>query len=420
MKKIIKNKSTAHKSKIQKKKEIRKKLRRHSKSKNIEISDENINITAEEKNVVTVDTKDDEKKIKILIRDIFNIREVKRQLSFLGLDYKSISINEGNKLYKSCCNILTQIDEIINSKELDHRKKKDKYFELSKQYYKLIPHTFPFPDYNLYLINEKAKIKREICFLEIIKSFSELETTFNKIKNERKENDLNNSINLKDSMNLSEIENIPEEENHTNINNFFYEKALDEFDYEIKVIKHDTEKYYSIKELIYSYSTKGKGSYIPLTILELFSLNKRNEKITNENNLLFYGCEIVHFYSILKNGLRLPFKEAPKNAYIYGKGILLSDNPYIQIQKCLPKNKIVYLFICNVDKVSPKNVHMHHYSYPKYLDSKFNCISIKHKINLPPSENSNEDEKLFINRYDYIFYEPSLIKIKYIVKLQIP
>ena len=419
MKRIIKSKSIPHKKKIQKKKEIRKKLGRHAKKKNIVTSNENINFIHEEKNL---DNKnEDNKRIKSLIRDIFNFREVKRQLSFLGLDYKNISTNEGNKLYKSCCNILSEIDEIINSKEINHKKKKDKYFELSKQYYKLIPHTFPFPDYNLYLINDIEKIKREICFLEIIKSFSELEKTFKKIKNEREENDFNNSINLKDSMNLSEnIENISEEENHTNISNFFYEKALSEFDYEISVVKHDTEKYHIIKNLINLYSTKGKGSYPPLTILELFSLNKSNEKEIDDYNLLFYGCEIVHFYSILKNGLRLPLKEAPKNAFSYGKGILLSDNPYNQIQKCLPKNKIIYLFICNLEKVAPKTVHLHHKSYPNHLDKKYNSIAIKHKINLPPSENPYEELNLFINSYDYIFYEPSLIKINYIVKLQIP
>ena len=314
MKKIDNSNKSAHKSKTQKKRETRKKLKGKSKKKKLinSNSKENSIIFEEEK---IVNKSEDIKSIKSLIRDIFNLREMKRQLSFLGIDYKNISVND-TSFFKSCFEILNKIDKTINSEEINHKNKKDIYFNLTKEYYKLVPHTFPFPDYNLFIINNPNKIKREICLLELIKSYSELEKTFSKIKNSKEEyeiNSLNNSLN--DSIN---IENIPEE-GHTNISNYFYEKALSEFDYKIKVVKEDSKKYRKIKDWMYTYSTENKnGVYPPLKLLEVYSLTKENEKI-NERNLLWYGCEIIHFYSILKNGLRLTFDEAPVNAFPYGK-----------------------------------------------------------------------------------------------------
>ena len=105
------------------------------------------------------------------MRTIFNAREARRQLKFLGIDFKSISSKVDDTYIKSCCDILNQIDKTINSKNYDHRKKKDIFFELTKEYYRLMPHIFPFPDYSMYLINDIEKIKREICLLELTKSY---------------------------------------------------------------------------------------------------------------------------------------------------------------------------------------------------------------------------------------------------------
>ena len=400
IKKYIRNNNIKHKTKNKKKEEL---------------IEQNNSFTEEK----IENSFEDNIHIKLLIRAIFNAREARRQLKFLGIDFKNIPLNM-DELIKSCCDILTEIDKIINSNKMNHKSKKDKFFHLTKEYYRLLPHIFPFPDYNMYLINDIDKIKKEICLLELTKSYCELEKVFQKIKLNKEENDLNNSMTLNDSVNLSfnNLENVTEEP-RTVLSNLFFEKALSEFDYSISVIKKDSKKYIEIEDYINGYSSLKGGPFPPLILLQLFKLSKINEKIS-ENNLFFYGCEIPHFYSILKNGLRLPFQEAPKNAFIYGKGILLSDNPYQQIQKCLPKNNIVYLFLCNIDRVNAKIVHLHHKNYPEKLKSKFNSIMIPNKIKLGSDENSDEDSSAYTSRYDYIFYDLSLIQLCYILKLQIP
>jgi hypothetical protein len=419
MKRISKknNNKGANKKKCQTKKEKRKILRAKHRKKT---ADEKNNIDVEASNA---NKNEDIRKKKNLIRTIFNLREAKRQLSFLGIDIKNISSKLNDELFKSCCEILSKIDRIINSKHINHKGKKDKYFHLSKEYYKLIPHTFPFPDYNMYLINDISKIQRELCLLELIKSYSQLETVFQTIKYNKEENDLNNSVNLNDSINLSvnNIENTTEEEHHVNISNPFFEKALTEFDFSINLISHSDKKYKEINTFLEIFSIKDKGPFPPLVLIDLFELSREDDK-NNEVNLLWYGCEIPHFYSILKNGFRLPFKEAPKNAYIYGKGIQFSDNPYKQLQKCLPKNNIAYLFICSTDNLNLKFIHSHHKDYPEKLDKKFDTVSIRNKIKMSfeDSDEESNDKPPYVNYYDIIIYDPSLVKVSYIAKVQIP
>ena len=417
MKRISKknNNKGANKKKCQTKKEKRKILRaKHRKKK----ADEKNNIDFEANNA---NKNEDINKKKSLIRTIFNLREAKRQLLFLGIDIKNIPSKLNDELYKSCCEILSEIDKIMNSKKINHKKKKDKYFNLSKEYYKLIPHTFPFPDYNMYLINDISKIQRELWLLELIKSYSQLETVFETIKNNKEENDLNNSVNLNDSINQSvnNIENPIEEEHHVNISNSFFEKALTEFDFSIDLISHSDKKYKEINQFLEAFSTKGAGPFPPLELIDLFKLSREDDK-SKEVNLLWYGCEIPHFYSILKNGFRLPFKEAPKNAYIYGKGIQFSDNPYKQLQKCLPKNSIAYLFICTTDNLNLKFIHLHHKDYPEKLDKKFNTVTIRNKIKMSFEDSDEESNDKPTHYYDFIIYNPSLVKISYIAKIKIP
>ncbi len=416
MKKIVKKRQTASKKHNEKKKSKRNSLRAQKK-----ISSKEEKIEKKKEETIQIKTNDKTsnkseglKNIKDLIRNIFNVKEARRQLLFLGIDYKNLPKDINKEVFKKCCEILRKIDENINSNTIDHKTKKDIFFELSKEYYQIIPHIFPLPDYNLYLINDIEKIKREICLLEIIKSFSELEKAFNGIKYSKEENGINNKENI--------------HEHHSKISDSFFKKALSEFELTFDYINRNTKEFEEIEKLVNLYSTqsknknKTKGPFPPLELLELFRINKESEKFDEKNikmkNLLWYGCEMIHFYSILKNNsLRLPIKYAPRNAFSYGKGILISDNIYSQIQKCLPINNIVYLFVCSVESLQHcKKVHIEHKEYPKHLSSEFNSVMRVDKIKVSLNEESTD----YIHTYSFIYYDPSLIKLEYIAKLKIP
>jgi len=429
MKKILKKSKNkpACRTKLQKKKELRNKRKiiskivKSNKDKHIEIN--NIENKSEES-----------KSIKKLIRTIFNVRESKRQLSFLGIDFKTTSLEINEALFKSCFEILVEIDKLINDKNINHKIRKDKLFDLTKKYYQLLPHSFPYPDYGMYLINDIVKIQREICLLELIKSYNELDIKFQKIKNKikelniKEEDELNNSLNLNDSINLSinNIENISEEEKQRRniISDAFFEKALSQFDYTINLIDRNSEDFNVINGYLNLYSKKKGGPYPPLVLSELFQLKKKREETKTKNTFYWFGCEITHFYSILRHGFRCPNKEAPKDAFTYGKGILLSQNAYSQIQKCLSKNNIVYLFVCSFNGMKAKTVHLNHKNYPELLKENYNSIKIKRKIMILSEDDDSKDisneDKPYIVSEDFIVYKPSLIQIHYIAKVEIP
>jgi len=435
MKKIVKKRKNkpASKTKLQKKKKLRNKRKIISKK-----DKPNCDAAIEANN--NENKSEETRSIKRLIRTIFNVRESKRQLSFLGIDFKTTSLDINEELFKSCFKKLVEIDKLINEKNIDHKNRKDKLFDLSKEYYQLLPHSFPYPDYGMYLINDISKIQREICLLELIKSYNELDIKFQKIKNKIKElnikegkekeneTELNNSIYLNDSINLSmnNIENISEEELHRRniISDAFFEKALSQFDYTINLLDRNSYDFQVIDGYLNLYSKKKGGPYPSLILAELFQLKKKNEENNPKNTFYWYGCEITHFYSILRQGFRCPNKEAPKNAFSYGKGILLSQNAYSQIPKCLSKNSTIYLFICSVNGMKAKTVHLHHKNYPEHLKENYNSIKIKRRIMMPSGDEECEDvsneDRPYITSEDFIIYKPSLIQIHYIAKVEIP
>ena len=128
MKKIIKKKSPITK-RILIKKNIRKNLKHKTKNKKKQKLEKKKSFIEEKEE----NTYEDNIYIKILIRTIFNAREARRQLKFLGIDFKSISSKVDDSFIKSCCDILNQIDKTINSKNYDHRKKKGYLFSINKR-----------------------------------------------------------------------------------------------------------------------------------------------------------------------------------------------------------------------------------------------------------------------------------------------
>ena len=74
---------------------------------------------------------------------------------------------------------------------------------------------------------------------------------------------------------------------------------------------HSDHDYKNIKDYLNLYSKESKN-YPKLILKGIYKLNKKNESFINKNSsnqtLLWLGCQIPHFYSLLKNGFHLPPK----------------------------------------------------------------------------------------------------------------
>ena len=366
-----------------------------------------------------------------LFKDIFNVKDARNYLLFLGFDFDKINTDElDNELFGNCYRKLCEIENIINDKNLEHIIKKDKIFHLSKDYYNLIPHVFNNIDIDLYLIDGIDKIKKEICLLELIKSYLTLQTEFKSIKKELNEelkkgnheiifeNDEHNSI--KNDMEIFEenIENAEKIRYSKRFLNPILDKGKLKLYYEISSINSVDPRYLMICDYLNCYN----NIYPEMNLMSLFELKKRYSGIKVNGILLWYGCENSQIYSIFQNHFRLPEKNAPRTAFSYGKGIYLSSNAFSQIQKCSMKNDYALLFICNLDVSNAQKVESPNYNYPKGIQSK--VISIKKKMRIKKLENGKDGEleqkKIKVHYHDYVVYDPSLIEILYIAKVEIP
>jgi len=417
MKKVIKK--IKHKPAQRKKFQKKRKIRQNKKDKNLLLK-EGLKKTKEDK--VLVNLSEPVKNLKSLIRDIFNLREARRQINFLGVDVKCISEHINRDFVEKCTEKLNDICEIIKNTKLGHKSKKDKYFNLSVEYNRLIPHHYPIINIDNFLINNETKIKKELRILELLLSYRELRNKDYTIREELYNED-NNSINLNDSLNLSvnNNEKSVEEENHVNISTAYYKKALNETDYVFTLIEENTEEFEKIKKFLYRYSEKNKCTYPKLNLLQLYRLNKKKQGFKEYENLYWYGCETPHLYSILRHGIRFPIKIKENNIYNFGNGIMISHNPYTQLQYCLPRNNIAYLFVCGNDGLKSKKVHQNHPNYPRHLDKSFDSVYIEHKIKVSLDEDNSEDFNMRYDVYcDYIVYDKHKINLLYLAKIEIP
>lgn len=418
MKKITKkNKNKpAQRKKIEKKREKRK----NQQNKKLALK-EGLRKTEDDK--VFLNPSDQVKSLKSLVRDIYNLREARRQINFLGVDIKNISRRINERFIDKCTSILNKICKLIIDEKTDHKKKKDKYFKLTKEYYKLIPHHFSIPNANWFVINDKNKIKKEVRILELLISYKELKLKDEIIRSEINEID-NNSVNLNESLNMSinNPEKSVEEENHANISTSYYEKALIETDYIFKTIQNNSDEFTRIKNFLYRYSTKNKCTYPPLKLLQLYKLNDKYHSNPECENLYWFGCETPHLYSYLRHGLRLPLKISPNIIYHFGYGVMISHNPYTQLQKCIARNNIAYLFVCGNNGLNSKIVHNERPKYPNGLQKEYDSVCISHdiKIEVDEEEYDEYDGKDYDCYCDYVVYDLNKIKLLYLAKIQIP
>ena len=435
MKKVIKKKinNTAQRKNCRKKRILRNKLKETRL-----LLKENLKKTKEDK--VIINYSESLKNLKTLIRDIFNLREAKRQIKFLGVDVSTISEHIGKNFIEKCIDKLNEICNIIENDKIDYKSKKDKYFHLSKEYYRIIPHIFPYTNYDCFIINEKEKIKRELRILELLQSYRELRNKDYEIK-ESIAKEENNSEKLNESLNnsVNSIEKSYEDDNHTTINFTYYEKALLGTNYIFQIVEKNSDEFLRIKHFLYRYSDKNRCIYPKLSLLQLYRLNNKYHSFKKYDNLFWLGCEMPHFYSILSHGLRFPLKIKSKKIYDYGYGITISHNPYSQLENTITRNNIAYLFVCGNNGLKGRKANSFHPDYPEKMNkSKYDSIFIEHKIKLQEIKSDNIDEKNTKKQviktdnkdekntknydyyYDYVIYDRAKINLLYIAKIQIP
>ena len=347
-----------------------------------------------------------------LLKMIFDTKEAKKFLTFIGIDINSLSMNQfTNDLFIKALNKLNEIEKTISSSKSSKFKSK-KLFDLTKEYNRLIPHIYHIYNINSFLIDTNFKVQKEIVDLDLIKSVSELDNQAKNFNNPKHKN-FDSSLSRKQNKEKQEL--------------LFYKKLLDSIQYNIIALEDSNEEYKYMKEYLNLYYKESKNENHPkLSLKRIYRLYKKDHnnyirtKSRDNTILLWYGCQIAQVYSILKNGFELPAREAPDNSYVYGKGIMLSQNAFEQAQKCATRNGTALLLGCSVDIQNADEVN-DVTNFELFLKNKRNCSIIRLSRHCYKSI-SEEERKMagFFTYYNYMVYDLSVINISYIAMYKSP
>ena len=212
------------------------------------------------------------------------------------------------------------------------------------------------------------------------------------------------------------------------------------------LIKNNTSEYETIEKYIHNSSPNTK-------VKNIFSVNRKGE---NENMkkwekldnhyLLFHGTKIFNYIGIFSNGLKIAPPEAPSTGYLYGKGIYLADEFNKSINYCdsfynkNDKKNYSYILLCEAALGKIYECGANQFKDLSFLNEGYN--SLKGLSNMGPDLSKSficnngiviplgeiipyvDMKNIGFNRIqrtqmpEYIIYDTTQVKIKYIIQIE--
>ena len=346
-----------------------------------------------------------------LIRLVFDLKTMNQQIVKIGYDSDKIPLGQiSSEEIKKGYQYLKKIENIIGDEKDKNKIYTKEIYDLSSQYFSIIPHNFGMNHMHKFVINSSERIKEENDLLESIKNLKVVSGILQQNNNNKEGK---SEISLKEKM--------------------------DEFIYNIKYIPKE-ENIYSIIEQYLSKSNQIKNSpQIKLNDLFLVEEKEKSKNIELKNSkntkLLWLGVRIGNFVNIFKNGLSLPSSEAPIFSYMFGKGIYFSDIAIKSFYNSHPQNNIGLILLCEVDLGNIEERLKADIKLPQTMQDGKNSIKVlgmnfpdekgnyynEDGVEIPLGDiliNQDENKKTYFGFNEYIVYNLENIKIKYITKVQ--
>lgn len=329
-----------------------------------------------------------------LIEQLYDINCIDEQMKQIGYDSERLplgmlskeNLTEGSK-------ILSKIEKVIEGKEKGNLK------SLSSEFYTIIPHNFGFQHMSYFIINTLDLLKEKIEMIDT----------------------------LKDVHAVTKILEAPKDDKMNAIEGYYYNLKCD-----IKIVETNSEEYEIINN--YLQASTSLPSSPKLTLIRAFELKCQNEndgaKFENKM-LLWYGTRIGNYVSLISEGFHLPSPESPSTAYMFGKGIYFADMSVKASASCHPSNGIGFLMLCEVSLDNIEKRTFGDYNLPSTMKEGMNSVlgcglnvpdesgtKVLNNIKIPLGPPVKSDIKSFFGFNQYIVYDTSRIKIRYLVKIK--
>ena len=208
-------------------------------------------------------------RVQKLVNLIFNMKLMSDVMLKRGFDTKKMPLGKLSKTtLEGGHKVLMQIEEVLDGK------KKGDLYELSGEFYTLIPHDFGFKQMSQFVINTKDKLKEK---METLASLGDIEFT--------------NSLLAKGG------NEVDQHYSKLNAKIVAIEKGSEEYDMIDKYLKNTCDNNKISLEEVYKIDRNGE--------------DKQFNKSVGNNFLLWHGSPITNMVSILSGGLKTRCKELP-------------------------------------------------------------------------------------------------------------
>lgn len=277
--------------------------------------------------------------IKDLVRLLFDVNEMKKQLMAFELDTEKMPLGKlSRKQIETAYGVLTQLSNLITEGG-----ERSSFIGLSNQFYTLIPHS-----YGLQLppvLDTVEMIKNKT---EMMDSLLEIEIAYT-------------MLNAK----IDESTN-PLDARYAQLNT------------ELEVLDQTSDEFKRLQEYVTKTHGQTHTSY-NLKIMEVFKVKRAGEekrykpfKTLHNRKLLWHGSRLTNFVGILSHGLKIAPPEAPVNGYMFGKGIYFADMVSKSANYCCSYgNTNALMLLCEVA-----------------LGDMYPCMSANYIEKLPPGKHS--------------------------------
>ncbi|KAJ3348914.1 Poly [ADP-ribose] polymerase 2 [Entophlyctis luteolus] len=337
-----------------------------------------------------------------LVKLIFDLNLMEKEMVEIGYDAKKMPLG---KLTKKTIELgYLELKKISEELSRPGGPRSTVLKELSGDFYTVIPHNFgrnvPQVINSVQLLNQKLKMVEALGDIQIT-------TTLLKQKVDSETNPIDSKFN---SLNIGM-------------------KPVDK--------KSDTFK------LVETYTANTHGqthNHYKLKVEDVFELEKEDsyeKKGTKLHNkkLLWHGSRITNFVGILSQGLRIAPPEAPVTGYMFGKGVYFADMVSKSANYCFTtrSNPTGLLLLCEValgdenalvnsdyhaDESMKANGKHSTWGMGRTVPNPKEFVTLPNGVVVPCGKAVTSKDSLTLQYNEFICYDLSQIRLKYLVKMK--
>jgi poly [ADP-ribose] polymerase len=364
-----------------------------------------------------------------LIKLISSREMFETELRVAGLDLTRMPLGRiSPTMIKDGYKILNQIESELGRSGGPRR---EILSELSGRFYTVIPHSFGFSKAVSFMINSVEKVREKSELLEDLEGVRKGLEKNKKTKNEP-------------------VEKITKKRNPV-------DDSYETLGWGLETVPRDSEEFRIIQT--YKENTQGETHTARSTIKNIYKLvepgkkRKRAAGGGKTKKLLWHGSRLTNWMSILSSGLKIAPPEAPHTGYMFGKGIYTADCFSKAANYCFvseSRQRTGLIVLCEVDLGKSLELEEADYEADKKLGAEYQSTkgvgkwypspdiekTIEGGVVVPLGKLvcKEENEKAVISgrsssritgQYqkgllynEYIVYDPSKVKMKYLVELE--